>query len=395
MTGKDFRAAASVVAQVTEKGAYVNIALGKAPAKAVRLLVYGVLEKYYSLGYICDTLCEKLKNNLRPYMLTALYCVLYTDMPFQAVTKVVCEGLAEGGKGAVKGFFTAVLAKADRAEYSLPAIGKKGYDEVRYNMPSWLIGMYKKEYPDRYGEIIENSEKHRTHIVSYCDEGEILAADPNAERTETGFFVKNGDEMSRLFADGKITYMSLGSTLVCRVAGDVKGKTLLDCCAAPGGKAVFFAKEGASVVACDVHDHRLRLIEQYARRMKVDLTVVKQDACVRNKEYENAFDVVCCDVPCSGLGVVDKKRDIVINRTYEDIVSLTVLQRDILENCCAYVKQGGVLLYSTCTLFSKENGDIVKGFVEKHTDFTIEEQKQYLPDGNGMEGFFVCRMRRN
>ena len=100
-------------------------------------------------------------------------------------------------------------------------------------------------------------------------------------------------------------------------------------------------------------------------------------------------------MPCSGLGVIDKKRDIVINRTYEDILALSELQKKILNNCSAYVKKGGALVYSTCTVFSKENGDVTAGFLKEHSDFIKEEERQYLPDGKGMEGFYVCRMRRN
>ncbi len=395
MTGKEVYAASCVISEVTGKGAYLNIALKKTPVKAVLMLVYGVMEKYYLLNYIADELCDKLKKNLRPYMLVGLYCVINKVAPLPVIVKTVTEALSEGGKGAVKGFFTAVLSKADRAEYSLPAPGKKGYEEIRFNLPSWLVGMYKKEYPDSYEEIIDNSVKHRVHIVAFCDEKEVLNADPSAEKTKTGYFVKNGEEFGKLFGQGKITYMSPGSALVCEAAGDVKGKKTLDCCAAPGGKSVYLAKKGAFVTACDVYSHRLELIRSYAERTSADVDVVEQDGTERNEDYSEAFDVVLCDVPCSGLGVIDKKRDIIINRTYEDILALSELQKKILYNCSAYVKKGGVLVYSTCTVFSKENGEVTAAFLKEHDDFVKEEERQYLPDGKGMEGFYVCRMRRN
>ncbi len=395
MTGKSIRVAADVIAEVTGKGTYLHLALNGVPDKAVHFLVNGVMEKYFALNYVTDCLCDKIKNNLRPFMIVALYCVIYTDTPLAVVTNVTSEALESAGKGAVKGFFTAVLARADRAEYSLPAPGKKGYDEVRYNLPSWLIGMYKKDYPETYGEIIDNSEKHRTHIVPFCEEREVFSCDPDAEKTETGYFIKNGKGFSELFAEGKITYMSLGSTFVCKAAGDVKGKSVLDSCSAPGGKAVFFASEGAMVTACDLHAHRLKLIESYVKRTRKEIDVVMQDATKRRKEWEGRFDVVLCDVPCSGLGVIDKKRDIVLSRTYDDIVALAGVQKEILSNCAAYVKKGGILLYSTCTVFSKENGEIVDGFLKENGDFRKEFQQQYLPDGKGMEGFFVCRMRKD
>ena len=395
MTGKDVKVAASVLGKVIGEGTYLHIALKDVSEKGAHLLVYGVMEKYFTLNYIADALCDKLKNNLRPFMLIALYCVLYAKLPFAVAVKVVTDGLESAGKGAVKGFFTAVMAKADRAEYSLPAPGKKGYDEVRYNLPSWLIGLYKKEYGEKYGEVIDDSQKHRTHVVVYCKEEEVLSADPNAEKTSEGYYVKNGKEINDLCACGKATYMSLGSALICKEGGSVAGKKVLDCCAAPGGKSVYFAKRGAFVTACDVYDHRVKLIDSYAKRMGVNVEAVLCDGTKRKDGYVDGFDLVLCDVPCSGLGVIDKKRDIVLNRTYEDILSLASLQAEILENCSAYVKRGGTLLYSTCTVFSKENGDVVDGFLTKHDDFVEETRVQYLPDGKGMEGFFVCRMRRN
>ncbi len=395
MTGKEIYDAASVLAEVTGKGAYLNIALKKAPGRGAHMLVYGVMEKYFLLNRIADELCDKIKNNLRPYMLVGLYCVVNKVAPFAVINKAVSDALTYGGKGAVKGFFTAVLTKADRAEYSLPAPGKKGYDEVRFNLPSWLVGMYKKEFPDSYAEIIDNSEKHRVHIIACCSEEEIRAADPYAEKTQTGYFVKNGETIGKLFEQGKATYMSLGSTLVCEAAGEVKSKKVLDCCAAPGGKSIYLAKKGGKVTSCDVYPHRLRLIEAYAKRMNTVVTVREQDATKKNSDFLSAFDTVLCDVPCSGLGVIDKKRDIVINRTYDDIIALSELQSEIINNCCDYVVKGGVLVYSTCTVFSLENERVVEKFLSGHKEFTLEEEHRYLPDGKGMEGFYVCRMRKN
>ncbi len=395
MTEKNIRDAANIIADVTGKGTYLHIAMKGVSDKAVHLLVYGVMEKYYTLNFIIDELCEKIKNNLRPYMLVALYCVLYTDKPAGIVTGIVCEALTKAGKGAVKGFFTAVIAKADRADYSLPAPGQKGYEETKYNLPSWLIGMYKKEYPNKYGEIIERSEKHFTHIVPYCEEWEVFSADPNAEKTKTGYFVKNDKEIGKLFADGKVTYMSLGSTMICESVGEVNGKKILDACAAPGGKAVYLAKKGGEVIACDIHPHRMKLIESYAKRMRTKMTVLLQDAMQLKEDFIDSFDVVLCDVPCSGLGVIDKKRDIVINKKYEDILALSEAQKKILNNCSLYVKPGGTLIYSTCTVFSIENGQQTEAFLQAHSDYIKEDEVQYLPDGKGMEGFYLCRMRKN
>ncbi len=394
MNGKDIKGAADILYKILNEGAYTHIALQKEPSKTVHLLVYGTMEKYFLLEYIVGQLCEKIKNNLKPMLLVSCYAVLFTDTPFPVVSDSVKEALSLAGKSAVNGFFAAVLARTDRTEYVLPAYGKKGYDEITYNMPSWLIGMYKKDFPDTYREIIAHSEGHFTHVCLGNAE-EILAADSHAERTSTGFFVKNNATFGQLFREGKLTYMSYGSTLICEELGDVTGKKILDCCAAPGGKSVYLAKKGAVVTSCDIHKHRVLLIESYAKRMGVTLETSIQDATVFRKERENAFDMVLCDAPCSGFGVIDKKRDIIFNRKYEDILSLAALQKEILQNVSSYVKKGGYLLYSTCTVFRKENEEVVEDFLQKNPSFERVREQRYLPDGKGMEGFFVCLMKRN
>ena len=137
--------------------------------------------------------------------------------------------------------------------------------------------------------------------------------------------------------------------------------------------------------------------------MKVGMETYKQDATSTVYKWQNSFDAVLADVPCSGLGVVGKKRDIVFNRTYDDIKRLSEIQLKILNNVSKYVKDGGVLVYATCTIFNMENGAVVDAFLEKHDEFTLEKidcdvenegKIQLLPDGKGTEGFYICRMRK-
>ncbi len=382
-------------------GAYVHIELKDRTSKAVRMLVYGTLEKYFEIECILSQVCKtKPKNNLRGLLYVSAYAVKNSFQPYNVTLNAVFDALEGSGKGAVKEFFAAVLGKINRAEYVLPAKGKKGYEEIAFNMPSWLIGMYKKDYPDDYESVILNSAHKKTHVVVYdktvgCPEG--------AFKTDYGFYIGETEKIKTEFDDGKVTFMSLGSVYICEAVGDVVGEKVLDCCAAPGGKSVFLAKKGACVTACDIHKHRLDLIDAYARRTKTSIECLLQDATEEKSDFIEKYDVVLCDAPCSGFGVIDKKRDIVFSRKFDDIVALAALQGKILQNVAKYIKKGGLLVYSTCTVFDRENGAVIREFLEKNRDFSLEKMpipfendgwKQFLPDGKGMEGFFVCRMRK-
>jgi len=185
---------------------------------------------------------------------------------------------------------------------------------------------------------------------------------------------------------------------------------VLDCCAAPGGKsfAAAIAMEGkGQITSCDVHAHKTGLIENGAARLGLsNITVCQQDATQRVSAWEAAMDVVIADVPCSGLGIIRKKPDIRYKNMAE-LKELPALQLAILENQSAYVKKGGVLLYSTCTVLKAENEEIVKAFLAKHGDFYTEPldlpevfsknetgMLTLIPGDYDTDGFFICRLRR-
>ena len=185
---------------------------------------------------------------------------------------------------------------------------------------------------------------------------------------------------------------------------------VLDCCSAPGGKsfAAAIAMEGwGQITSCDVHAHKTGLIENGAARLGLNnITVRQQDATQQVPEWVENMDVVIADVPCSGLGIIRKKPDIRY-KNLEELKALPALQLAILENQSTYVKKGGVLLYSTCTVLKAENEDIVSAFLEKHPDFHTEPLElpevfpknetgmlTLIPGDYDTDGFFICRLRR-
>lgn len=217
-------------------------------------------------------------------------------------------------------------------------------------------------------------------------------------------------DMERLkpFQDGQFYIQDGAARLAVTAAGVTPGSRVLDCCAAPGGKSFAAAMEmenRGEIVSCDIHPHKIKLIE--AGRDRLGLSIITpclQNAAQTREEWLNSFDTVITDVPCSGLGIIRKKPDI----RYKDpeaLKGLPKVQRAILDNCARYVRPGGVLLYSTCTLLRQENEEIVEGFLSDDPRFELEPFAlpkfglqpgimTFWPHIHQTDGFFVAKLRR-
>lgn len=197
----------------------------------------------------------------------------------------------------------------------------------------------------------------------------------------------------------------MGSVAICGVVEPCEN--LLDACAAPGGKSVLLAEKCTRVTACELHAHRVALIESYCARMGTpNVQAMQADSSVFRPAFEAAFDGVLCDVPCSGFGTVAENPDLPLGKREEDLAGLHAVQSAILENCARYVRQGGHLYYSTCSLFEEENDGVVSAFLASHTEFAVCEADsplphvkkrcgiQFLPDTAYGAGFYVAKLRR-
>lgn len=210
------------------------------------------------------------------------------------------------------------------------------------------------------------------------------------------------------FREGLFYVQDAAAKLSVLCADIQPGQQVLDCCAAPGGKSFAAAMQTESVIiSCDVYPHKVELIAKGAKRLGMENIVpMQQDATAFRPEWENRFDTVITDVPCSGLGIIRKKPDIRY-KELSSIAELPALQRKILDNAARYVRPGGLLLYSTCTLVRAENEGMVENFLQTHHDFTTEPLPLGTPfpkNESGMltlvpgeydtDGFFICRLRR-
>ena len=185
--------------------------------------------------------------------------------------------------------------------------------------------------------------------------------------------------------------------MICRAVPDPKGKRILDACAAPGGKTAYLAsltENEAYLTAWELHPHRKELLDNTLKRLNVTAKTECRDASIYDPAYRDVFDRVLLDVPCSGFGLLADKPDLRYSRTEQDILSLVLLQKKILETCSGYVKPGGYLVYATCTISKRENRGQVDAFLSDHTGFELIYDRQLLPFTDRTDGFYYAVLKR-
>ncbi len=400
----------TVLFKIFSEGAFVKQALNGTPiceknrAKVTKI-VYGVLDKNIELDYYLSQLCSKKpKNSVKIVLKIAFYNLKYLSKQPYAVTDATVSLLKKMGKGATAGFANAVLRKFINNKIELPQEPIKRLS-IQYSYPQFIIEKLLKKYTRQEVENIIKCNQEQT-TLRFNDNGEKYLTDLGYEYQKTPFkevyFVKNF-KMEDGFYEGKYTFQSIGSVAICDIAKG-SGK-LLDTCSAPGGKAVNLARFYDSVDAWDIHEHRVELINSYAKRMGVTVNAKVNDASEFKVEYQSVYDTVLCDVPCSGTGVIKENPDIKINRTEQSVRELKNLQYKILSTCSQYVKLGGYLVYSTCSILPEENQENIKKFLS-NGNFVVDLPQSslnglvddygitFLPHISCGAGFFCTRLRR-
>lgn len=395
------------LSKIIREGAYVNVVIGgikDTPDRPViTKLVYGVIEKYYELNQTVSVLCSKApKPAIKIILMQAIYAIRYLEIPNYAIVNASVDLVQDIGKKELKGFVNAVLKKATRNEYVLPS-DEKSVLEAKYNLPYDLIKAVREDLGDKAESVLIPPRDAYEHIriSNKANTADVLAQIKDYKQSEIGgYFVKNNEAVKKLFDKGLVTFQSPSSMFAVLALGDVEGKTILETCSAPGGKAVFSAERGAIVTACDIHPMRVKLIEKYATRMGVKLKALVNDGKNNRAEWQNKFDIVTVDAPCSGLGVIAKRPDIALeydSKKYQDLVKE---QRAILRQSAKYVKRGGILLYSTCTVLKAENESTIRDFLVKNSDFEImpfdgaESGEITLYPSESYDGFYVAKLRK-
>ena len=376
-------------------------------ARTVKI-VYGVLEKDSYLEFCIRRYATKNpKLAVRILLKISLYMLLFMDKKRYMVTDLAVALCKKLGKSGVSSFVNAFLRRFDKeeAEKGLPK-GDEG-EAIRLSYPLFAYQKLKKEYGEARAKSIASALSSGVSVRFVKGEEEYLSkphiATPFTEKYKNYIFERFVRDDN--FDNGNYTFQSVGSIAICDAVSPCEH--ILDACSAPGGKSVLLAEKCGKVTSFELHAHRVELITQYKKRMHADnITELQKDSSVFDSAYEEKFDAVLCDAPCSGYGTVSENPDIKLNKTAQDISALHKAQISILNACCRYIKRGGVLYYSTCSIFQEENDNTVAVFLKQNPDFErveidsplCHEKKKYglqfLPDTAFGAGFYIAKLTR-
>jgi len=418
--------------RIIEKKEPCHIVLGQAleqqrdlPEKDrafIKLLVYGVLERKIMIDKIIGELSSRPVNKLKPIVRNILrmgiYQLAFTDVPDHAAVFETVALAKKGPAAPFKSFINANLRSFQRrSEYfmneypaNLEPAEKLSFE---YSMPLFITEMWLERFGAEETEKIMKAFMEPNGLPIRINVSKAKEEDVIASLTGQGIKAKKSElcdnayilfdcpapGLVREFREGLITVQDAACALSGQMIGLKGDENILDICAAPGGKAMNAAdimlsrinnrEHVGHVTACDISQNKINLINENIERCGFDnISVMINDATVFNDKFEDAFDVVICDLPCSGLGIIGKKPDIKYNASVEGIKELAELQKKILRNAFRYVKKGGKLLYSTCTLTEEENeGNCA--FIEKTGMFEMLSAKTIIPGSYGADGFFM------
>ena len=407
--------ALKILSKVFDDGTYSNRALSSDKTSDMTTkLVYGVLERNIEIDWVISSLVKKQpKGKINTLLKIGTFALLHLDnVPHFAIVSECVEVAKSNGLKGQSGFVNAVLKKVSRREYAMPT-DKKQNLSVKYSLPIWFIDRLFKEYDkesveklldkdfDTKESIRINNKHSKEDVVERLKKDNIDYIDG-----ECGTILASADSktIKDMFNSGWITFQALSSIKAVYALGVQEKSKVLDICSAPGGKAVLIGELSpeSNVVACDLHKHRVDLIDKYAKRMGVDnIAPTINDATKFRPEWVDQFDYVLVDAPCSCFGTYKKHPDVFLNRDYNQCAELASIQKKILENAIKYTKKGGIIVYSTCTLFDVENIEVVKSVLDKAelVNFDAEglpNNKSYirlLPD-DGSDGFFIAKLRK-
>lgn len=395
-----------VLTKVYANGQFLKQALASTPIEPLNKgrtvkICYGVLDKDYYLEHIIGANTkERPKSAVRIILKIALYMLEFMSKHDYMVVDSAVELTKKLGKGGAAGFVNAFLRG-----YKLPEepTNKDEAIALKTSTPLWLVKKIRRSYKGEAEAIL--SAPSLGQGVRFVGSNAAYVDKPHTKTPFDDLLIFNNFERDEGFFCGEYTFQSVGSAAICNAVTPCQN--LLDACAAPGGKSAYLAQKCKSVTSCELHEHRVKLIEEYFARMGITNAVaIQADSSVYNKQWDSAFDGVLCDVPCSGTGVINENPDIKLNRKEGDIASLAAIQSKILNNCARYVKVGGMLYYSTCSILPEENDSTVVAFLNANPNFIIDiptsplaHQKtkyglQFLPHISLGAGFYLTAFKR-
>lgn len=382
---------------------------------------YGVVERKISIDFILNKFLNKPIKKAPPITSAVLrsgaYQILFMDkVPNSAAVNEAVKIIKKSKEKGNAPLVNAVLRKLCDEKLKEEIISSAN-PLVRFSVEEWIYNSlcndYSKEQVDAFLEnsltsppvfirinpLKENAyDTLNTELINIG--GSIVSTECEDVYLASGL---KGVEGLKSYKNGMFFVQDISSRLAAKALNAKAGERVLDCCAAPGGKSFSVAldmQNKGEVISCDIHPHRVSLIENGAKRLGLD--IIKPTVCdgLKFNEELGLFDKVICDVPCSGIGVIRRKPEIKY-KSNEECLELTKIQLNILKNAARYVKKGGRLIYSTCTLLKRENEDVVKKFLQENPDFKAvsvfengENSVTFMPPQYAGDGFFIAAMER-
>lgn len=432
MIDKTREIALKVLYEIDKNEAYSNIALDEALKQArktskeidsrdigfISEIVYGTLSWRLTIDEIIkkysNIKIKKISSWILNILRMSIYQILFLDkVPKSAAVNEGVNLAKRYGHKASTNFVNAVLRKVEKKDYEEFFTIEDDIERISKttSMPVWIVEeLAKQNTISKVEEICEASNLK----PQLCIRINTLKTDKQTlirELEQENIKVKNGErenflvlegaksiEGLKCFQDGKFTIQDEAAGLIPMILEPQSNEKVLDACSSPGGKTTYIAElmnNQGEIKAWDLHEHRVKLVNKAADRLGINIikTEVK-DATIYEEKFLNYFDKILLDVPCLGLGVLKRKPDIKWKRKKEDVEEISRIQKKILENCSKYLKIGGRIVYSTCSILKEENEEIIQNFVKNNKNFEIEKKLQ-IYQNEKTDGFFICKMRKN
>ncbi len=432
------KTAVKILLNIEKNNAYVNVEMNKLrnesayDNKDIRLIgeiVNGVIKRKLTLDYIIGLHSNTKLNKIAPFVLNVLrvgvYQLLFMDrIPANAAVDECVKVVKKSSVSRLSGYVNAVLRAV--SEDDLNKLPDDMYESlsIKYSYPLWLVKRWAVNFGTEFTEELFISLNKKSPLYIRCNtlKTTLLTFEENMKKAGIDYskftfdlfsdynysFTVNGvKDLTKIpgYDEGEFYVQDPAASLAAFLLEPKKGDKIIDLCAAPGGKSLFLAdliKNEGEIISCDIYDHKLNLIRENAEKYGAScVTAVLNDATKLNEGWINSADKILCDVPCSGLGIIRKKPDIKYARCEEDVKKLSVLAKKILENAAVYLKDGGTLVYSTCTIEKEENEYVINEFLKDHSEFSlynVVDDKGFFtayPNLTDTDGFFICRLKKN
>lgn len=433
-----------ILSEINEEKAYSNISISRnidegmsgSDESLIREIVYGVIENKLLIDWVIMQFSrirlKKIAPIIKEILRTGVYQILFMDkIPHSAaVNESVKLAKKYGHKGSI-GFVNAILRNISRDKNNLKLPNKNTnsieYLSLKYSHPKWMIEKWLSDYGFDFTEELCIANNSRPKLNIRVNTLKISKQDLMYRLESKGFILSEGkygidcimiDNPVRItdtdeFINGLFQIQDESSMLVAQIMDPKPKSFVLDVCSAPGGKTTHIAQKmdnKGRIIARDIHDHKLRLVEDNIKRLGIDIIELeKYNALDLDESLIDKVDYCLVDAPCSGLGLIRRKPDIKWSKEEDNLQEITKLQYEILVNSSLYVKKGGILVYSTCTIHKEENINLVKKFIENNSNFKFKGFEELIynndlkksavngyielyPNINNTDGFFIAKM---